>query len=129
MWSVATKEFLGENGSVRKARCARIEWTAPDDAGRRSFGEIPGSEFEIPAELVLLAMGFVHVEHGPLVHDLGLALDGRGNIVVDADRMTSREGVFAAGDSILGASLVVRAIDAGREAAAGIDRYLFSFSK
>jgi NADPH-dependent glutamate synthase beta subunit-like oxidoreductase len=74
--------------------------------------------------LVLLAMGFVHVEHGPLVHELGLALDNRGNILADADRMTSTPGVFAAGDSTLGASLVVRAIDAGREAAAGIHRYL-----
>jgi NADPH-dependent glutamate synthase beta subunit-like oxidoreductase len=64
------------------------------------------------------------VEHGPLVRDLSLARDARGNLVVDARRMTSAPGVFAAGDSMLGASLVVRAIDAGREAAEGIDGYL-----
>ncbi len=124
IWSVATKGFEGENGSVRSLRCARIEWSPPDAAGRNRFREIPGSEFELPAELVLLAMGFVHVEHGPLVRDLGLSLDPRGNIAVDGDRMTSTPGVFAAGDSMLGASLVVRAIDSGRAAAAGIDRFL-----
>jgi NADPH-dependent glutamate synthase beta subunit-like oxidoreductase len=85
---------------------------------------IPESEFELPADLVLLAMGFVHVEHGPLVRDLSLALDPRGNLQVDGGRMTSTPGVFAAGDAMLGASLVVRAIDDGRQAAEGIDRYL-----
>jgi NADPH-dependent glutamate synthase beta subunit-like oxidoreductase len=69
-------------------------------------------------------MGFVHVEHGPLVQDLSLERDARGNLRVDAGSMTSTDGVFAAGDSMLGASLVVRAIDAGRQAAEGIGRYL-----
>jgi NAD(P)H-dependent glutamate synthase small subunit len=124
LWSVTTKEFAGAGNAVKKLRCAKIEWSEPDASGRRDFREIPGSEFELPADLVLLAMGFVHVEHGPLVHDLGLALDSRGNIRVDADWMTSTPGVFAAGDSTLGASLVVRAIDGGREAAEGIGRYL-----
>jgi NAD(P)H-dependent glutamate synthase small subunit len=124
LWSVATKEFVGENGVIRKLRCANLEWSEPDASGRRGFREIPGSEFELPAALVLLAMGFVHVEHGPLVHELGLALDSRGNILADADSMASTPGVFAAGDSTLGASLVVRAIDAGRKAAEGINRYL-----
>ena len=123
-WSVSTKEFLGANGRVRKIRGVRLEWSAPDAAGRSAFKEIPGSEFEIEADLVLLAMGYVHVEHGPLVRDLSLALDPRGNLIVDESLMTSTPGVFAAGDSMLGASLVVRAIDAGRQAAEGIDRYL-----
>ncbi len=123
-WSVSTKEFLGAKGRVRKLRCVRIEWTEPDAAGRRAFKEVPGSEFELPADLVLLAMGFVHVEHGPLVRDLSLAVDQRGNLQVDVGRMTSTPGVFAAGDSMLGASLIVRAIDDGRQAAEGIDRYL-----
>jgi NADPH-dependent glutamate synthase beta subunit-like oxidoreductase len=123
-WSVSTKEFLGANGHVNKLRCVCLEWSEPDAAGRRAFNEIPGSEFELPADLVLLAMGFVHVEHGPLVRDLSLARDARGNLVVDAGRMTSTPGVFAAGDSMLGASLVVRAIDDGRQAAEGIDGYL-----
>jgi NAD(P)H-dependent glutamate synthase small subunit len=123
-WSVSTKEFLGEKGRVGKLRCVRLEWSEPDAAGRRAFKEIPGSEFELAADLVLLSMGFVHVEHGPLVRDLSLALDPRGNLQVDGSRMTSTPGVFAAGDAMLGASLVVRAIDDGRQAAEGIDRYL-----
>jgi NADPH-dependent glutamate synthase beta subunit-like oxidoreductase len=90
----------------------------------RSFREIPGSAFELPADLVLLAMGFVHVEHGPLVRDLGAATDGRGNLVADGNCMTNVPGVFGAGDAVMGASLVVRAIHLGRLAAAGADRYL-----
>ncbi len=124
LWSVSTKEFLGDEYGVRKLRCARIEWSDPDENGRSTFREIPGSEFEIAADLVLLAMGFVHVEHGPLVRDFGLARDDRGNLVVDSDLMTSTPGVFAAGDSMVGASLVVRAIDYGRIAAEGVNRYL-----
>jgi len=69
-------------------------------------------------------MGFVHVEHGPLVHDYELTLDPRGNLAVDANYMTSRPGVFAAGDAATGASLVVRAIDHGRRAAEHIDHYV-----
>ena len=123
-WSISTKEFLGDPSGVKKLRCVRLEWSDPGNGGRPSFREIPGSEFEIEADLVLLAMGFVHVEHGPLVKGLGLAIDERGNLKVDADRMTSVPGVFAAGDAVLGASLVVRAIDSGRLAAAGLNRYL-----
>jgi len=124
MWSVQTKEFLGEQGEVRKLSCMKLEWTEPDAAGRRSFKEIPGSAFELKADLVLLAMGFVHVEHGPLVRDLGVATDNRGNLVADGNCMTNVPGVFGAGDAVMGASLVVRAINLGRLAAAGADRYL-----
>ncbi len=124
LWSVLTKEFLGGEDGVTKLRCVRIEWSEPDENGRSTFREIPGSEFEIAADLVLLAMGFVHVEHGPLIRDFGLALDNRGNLLVDADLMTSSPGAFAAGDSMVGASLVVRAIDFGRLAAEGVHRYL-----
>jgi glutamate synthase (NADPH) small chain len=123
-WSVSTKEFVGSDGGVEKLRCVRLEWSEPDESGRRYFREVPGSGFELAADLVLLAMGFVHVEHGPLVRDLGVATDGRGNLVVDASLMTNAPGVFAAGDSMYGASLVVRAIDLGRKAAGGIDLYL-----
>jgi NADPH-dependent glutamate synthase beta subunit-like oxidoreductase len=126
LWSVSTKRFLGRQGGVEKITCLRLEWTEPDENGRSTFREIPGSEFELGADLVLLAMGFVHVEHGPLVRDLDLALDARGNLVVDSQLMTSVPGVFAAGDSMVGASLVVRAIDYGRIAAEGADRYLAS---
>jgi NADPH-dependent glutamate synthase beta subunit-like oxidoreductase len=124
LWGVQTKAFSGEGGKVRKLECLKLDWSEPDAAGRRTFREVSASAFEIPADLVLLAMGFVHVEHGPLVRDLGIATDPRGNLVVDGNLRTSVPGVFGAGDSVAGASLVVRAIDLGRRAADGVDRYL-----
>jgi len=124
LWSVQTKMFAGDGGRVRKLSCVKLDWSEPDLAGRRTFREIPGSEFGIPADLVLLAMGFVHVEHGPLVRDLGVSTDPRGNLVVNGSLQTSVPGVFGAGDAAEGASLVVRAIDLGRRAAEGVDRYL-----
>ena len=124
LWSVSTKEFLGSRDGVEKMRCTKLEWSEPDENGRSTFREIPGSEFELKADLVLLAMGFVHLEHGPLVRDLGLETDARGNLVVDSGLMTTAPGVFAAGDSMVGASLIVRAIDFGGKAAWGVDRSL-----
>ncbi len=124
IWSVLTKECLGEDGRVRALRCVRLEWSEPDETGRRSFSEIEGSEFELKADLVLLAMGFLRVEHGKLVQDLNLETDARGSLKVDPRFMTSCEGVFAAGDAVQGASLVVRAIQMGRLAAAEVDAYL-----
>ncbi len=123
-FAVATGEFLGDSGAVKGLRCVRLEWPEPGAPGSPSFREIPGSEFTIEADLVLLAMGFVHAEHGPLVRDLQLALDARGNLAADGEFMTSAPGVFAAGDCATGASLVVRAINQGRAAAAAADRYL-----
>jgi len=124
MWSILTKEFLGRGIRVRGMRCVRLARSEPDASGRRTFNEIPGSEFERKADLVLLALGFVHVEHGPIVSELDLRTDDRGNLVVGADYMTTAPGVFAAGDSVLGASLVVRAIHLGRQMAAAVDKYL-----
>jgi NAD(P)H-dependent glutamate synthase small subunit len=124
LWDVATKAFVGKEESVTGLRCVRVEWSDPDGAGQRNLREIPGSEFEIEAELVLLAMGFLHLEHGPLVRELELETDDRGNLRVDANFMTPVPGVFAAGDSVTGASLVVRSIDSARLAAAAIDSYL-----
>lgn len=123
MWSIMTKEFLGDK-KVQKLKAAKLEWSEPKADGRADFKEIPESEFEIKADLVLLAMGFVHVEHGSIVSDLNLKTDNRGNLVVDSNFMTSAEGIFAAGDTVLGASLVVRAIHNGREAAEGVHRFL-----
>lgn len=125
-WSVTTLAFEGEDGVVQRLRCARLEWSEPDAEGRRSFREIPGSTFQVKADLVLLAMGFLHVENGPLIQGLGAETDARGNVRVDANFMSSTPGVFSAGDSVAGASLVVRAINAGRMAAEGVDRYLSS---
>jgi glutamate synthase (NADPH/NADH) small chain len=85
---------------------------------------VPGSEFELQAELVLLAMGFVHPERPGLLEQLGVAISARGNVEIDQEFMTSVPGVFAAGDMQRGQSLVVWAIADGRKAAAGIDAYL-----
>jgi NAD(P)H-dependent glutamate synthase small subunit len=124
MWSIQTREFLGRGIRVRGMKCVRLAWSAPDASGRRTFKEAPGSQVEVKADLVLLALGFVHVEHGPIVGELGLKTDDRGNLAVDADGMTNVPGIFAGGDAVLGASLVVRAILLGRRMAAAVDKYL-----
>ena len=124
LWSILTKEFLRRGIRVRGMRCVRLAWSVPDASGRQTFKEIPASEFELKANLVLLALGFTHVEHGPIVGELGLRTDDRGNLAIGADYMTTAMGVFAAGDAVLGASLVVRAIHLGRQMAAAVDKYL-----
>jgi glutamate synthase (NADPH) small chain len=123
-WCVNAKEFLGEGGVVNSVRCSRIEWDKSDPASRPKMVDVAGSEFQIDADLVLLAMGFVHVEHSRLIDELGVQYDERGNIRTDSSYSTSVAGVFAAGDANTGASLVVRAIDHGRRAAQSIDAYL-----
>jgi len=123
MWSIQTQAFYGDRW-VEKLSCVKLDWSTPDSAGKQSYQELPGSEFTLDADLVLLAAGFMHVENGPIIKDFNLKLDSRGNIVVNEQLMTSTEGVFAAGDTVRGASLVVRAINQGRMAADGIDRYL-----
>lgn len=124
LWSVNTKAFEGQNGHVTKLHCVRLEWSEPDATGRRTMREIPGSEFTLEAELVLLAMGFLHPEHAPLLDGLGVDYDARGNVRTDVNCMTSVRGVFAAGDMRRGQSLIVWAIAEGRRAARGIDRFL-----
>ena len=88
------------------------------------MNEVPGSEFVIETDLVLLAMGFLHPLHEGLLSELGVDLDHRGNVKADAEKMTSVPGVFTAGDMARGQSLVVWALAEGREAARSIDRYL-----
>lgn len=122
-WSISTLEFSGE-GRVEKMICEELKWTFPADGSRPAMEPVPGSRFEIQTDLVLLAMGFVHVEHGRLINELEVKLDQRGNVVTDSYGRTSNEGVFAAGDTSLGASLVVRAMATGRKAAIAIDNYL-----
>jgi NADPH-dependent glutamate synthase beta subunit-like oxidoreductase len=125
MWGISTKEILGDAaGRVRALRCVRVAWGAADASGRRSFQEVPGSGFELPADLVVFAMGFVHTEHSALVTDFGLELNPGACLLTDPDLMTSAPGVFAAGDCVLGARLIVTAIDQGRRAAAAADRWL-----
>ncbi len=116
-WSVSTERITGD-GKVQKLHCVRVEFKN----GR--FERVAGSEFELQADLVLLAMGFVHPEHPGVVTDLGLALDKRGNVQVDGEFMTSVPGVFAAGDCQRGQSLVVWAIAEGRKAARNVDQFL-----
>jgi glutamate synthase (NADPH/NADH) small chain len=124
-FSVLTKRFEGSGGRVERLHGVRLEWGPPDASGRREMREIPGSEFAIPADLVLLALGFVHPVHEGLVKDLGVRLDPRGNVLADTQAFaTSEPGVFAAGDCRRGQSLVVWALWEGREAARAVDRYL-----
>ncbi len=119
-----TKSFSGENGKVQRLHAVRIDWSQPGNNGRPEMREVPGSEFVVETDLVLLAMGFLHPEHEGMLTELGVALDGRGNIQVDNDKMTSIPGVFAGGDATRGQSLVVWAIAEGRELAMGVDKYL-----
>ena len=123
-YDILTKSFSGVNGHVQKLNAVRVKWGAPDSNGRPAMQEVPGSEFEIETELVLLALGFVHPEHEGMLEQLGVELDERGNVKTGEDKMTTIPGVFAAGDIARGQSLVVWALAEGREAARGIDHYL-----
>jgi glutamate synthase (NADPH/NADH) small chain len=123
-YAVQTRRFVGdEGGHVRSLVVSGIRRVA-GGGGPPRFEEIPGTERTIPADLVLLAMGFLGPEREGLLKDLDVALDARGNVKVDADKHTSVKGVFAAGDMSRGQSLIVWAIAEGREAARGVDRYL-----
>ena len=123
-WSVATRSFTGINGAVKAVQCVEVEWVAPPEGGRPVMREKPGTEFEVEADLVLLAMGFTGPGHSKLVEDLGIHRDPGGAISRDARNMTSVPGVFVAGDMAHGASLVVRAMSDGRRAATGMMAYL-----
>lgn len=123
LFSVSTQRFSGDaSGHVRALHAVQVEMVRAD--GRVSFEPVPGSEFEIPADLVLLAMGFVGAEKGPMIEELGIALTPRGTVARDGEWMTSVPGVFAAGDVQRGQSLIVWAIAEGRSAARAIDKYL-----
>ena len=123
-YNILTKGFSGENGRVTKLHAVRLDWGPPDESGRPTMNEVPGSEFDIDTELVLLAMGFLGPEPKGMLADLGVELDARGNVKTNEEKMTSVDGVFAAGDMSRGQSLVVWAIAEGREAARGVDLYL-----
>ena len=122
-WSINTKWFEGdEHGNVKRLHAVRLEWYT-DSSGRRQFREIPGSEFSLEVDLVLLAMGFLHPQHDGLLDSLGVEYDERGNVKT-IHYATSVPGVFAAGDMRRGQSLIVWAISEGREAAHYVDKYL-----
>ena len=123
-FGILTKEFLGDDsGCVQSLITVDIEWTT-DASGRQNFKELAGSERTWPAQLVLLAMGFVGPEKQGPIEQLGLELDPRGNVKCNDQYQTSVDGVFAAGDLRRGQSLVVWAIHEGREAARSIDKHL-----
>src|SRR5262249_44951371 len=117
-YCVLTKSFGGHNGQVEKLRGIHVEFV------ERTMREIPGTEFEIDADLVLLAMGFLGPEKNGMLDQLGVTMSERGNVATDPSKMTSIPGIFAAGDMGRGQSLVVWAIREGRVAAREIDRFL-----
>jgi glutamate synthase (NADPH/NADH) small chain len=123
-WSVGTKTFSGVNSKLTALNGIRLEWTTVED-GRLEMREVDGSEFELKADLVLLAMGFVNPVQEGMVESLGLKLDPRGNVDANTEEYrTSVDKVFAAGDMRRGQSLVVWAIREGRQCACSIDEYL-----
>lgn len=123
MWSVLTKSFSG-SGNIKKLNLVKVEWES-DKLGRPSkMKEIPGSEFSLDTDMVLLAMGFTGPQKFGAIEQFGVKLDARGNVAVDQDGLTSEHGVFAAGDIAVGPSLVVRAIAAGRKIAETVDAFL-----
>ena len=127
-WAVTTKRFEGTNGRVEKLVAARVEWQK-DVSGAMKMVEVPGSEFEMKADLVLLAMGFVGPAPAPLLTQFGVERDARSNVKADTeDYRTSVPKVFAAGDMRRGQSLVVWAIREGRQAAHAVDAFLMGTS-
>ncbi|MBM4438780.1 MAG: glutamate synthase subunit beta [Candidatus Rokubacteria bacterium] len=126
LYAVSTHRFVGAGGRVTALEAVKVDMVR--EGGRVEFRPIAGSEFTLPADLVLLAMGFVGPERKGPIEDLGLALTERGNVKRDASWMTSVPGVFACGDMQRGQSLIVWAIAEGRSAARGVDLYLMGKS-
>lgn len=122
-WSLASKRFIGEKGQLTGVEVVEVQWNK-DETGKFNMTEVADSKKVIPCELALLSMGFVHPVHTGLLDSLGVKYDNRGNVVINENCQTSQKKVFAAGDTVLGASLVVRAIYSGRQSAIGVDNYL-----
>lgn len=129
-WSIATKEFKGDaSGNLRSLVVVDLEWKTPEPGKPAQFTEIPGSEREMPCELALLAMGFVHPQHQGLLEELDAELDNRGNVkATEQEYKTNIPKVFTAGDMRRGQSLVVWAISEGRECARKVDEFLMGHS-
>jgi len=128
-WSIVTKEFKGYNGQVRSLTTVNVEWSKPKKRGERpQLSENPNTLQEWHADLVLLALGFLGPETDGVIARLGVAVDSRSNIKTGADYQTSVPGVFAAGDSRRGQSLIVWAVAEGRDCAAAVDKWLMGAS-
>ena len=129
-WAIATKEFIGdENGNLRALKIVDLEWKFTEEDKPAKFVEVPGSETEIPCELALFAMGFIHPQHEGLLSQLDVELDERGNVKASEKEFhTNISKIFAAGDMRRGQSLVVWAISEGRECARKVDEYLMGHS-
>ena len=123
-YSILTKSFLGTDGKLSALEGVKVEWESASQGGRPSMKEVEGSAFHLKVDLVLLALGFLHPQREGLLEQLDVTLDNRGNVKTNTDKMTSIDGVFAAGDMSRGQSLVVWAIAEGRQAAYGIDKFL-----
>ncbi len=126
-YALSTTAFTGAGGRVTGLDAVRLRWST-DASGRMQMHPIPGSDVHIDADLVLLALGFIHPEQDTMIRDLGVALTERGTVQVDEYKQTSAAGVFAGGDMTRGQSLVVWAIAEGRGAAYGVDRALMGRS-
>jgi len=125
-WAIATKAFIGNSeGKLKALQVVNLEWKITEDGRPAQFVEVPGSEKEIPCELALLAMGFVHPQHEGLINELEVELDERGNVkATEKAYQTNIQKIFTAGDMRRGQSLVVWAISEGRECAAQVDIFL-----
>ena len=125
-WAVATKEFIGDsNGQLKALKIVDLEWAVGEDGRPSRFVERPGSEREIPCELALLAMGFVHPQKDGLLNELGVDFDERGNVkATESDYRSNILKIFSCGDMRRGQSLVVWAISEGRECARSVDEFL-----
>jgi glutamate synthase (NADPH) small chain len=129
-WAIVTKEFIGdENGNLKALKIVDIEWKFTEENKPASFVEIPESEVEIPCEIALLAMGFIHPQHEGLLNQLEVELDKQGNVkATEKSYHTNISKIFTAGDMRRGQSLVVWAISEGRECARKVDEYLMGYS-
>jgi glutamate synthase (NADPH) small chain len=126
VYAVSTQRFVGEGGRVKRLQAVKVDMVR--EGGRLDFRPVPGSEYTLDVDLVLLAMGFVGAEKPGMLTDLGVKLTERGNVWRDAAWMTSVPGVFACGDMQRGQSLIVWAIAEGRSAARGVDAFLMGRS-
>ena len=130
IWNIATKAFIGdENGYLKGIQVVDVAWTASAEGRPAQFKEVEGSQRELPCELVLLAMGFMHPETTGLIEQLGVELDEKGNVkATEQQYRTNQDKIFTAGDMRRGQSLVVWAISEGRECARQVDLYLMGSS-